>query len=154
MKSYRQVRQMIHRGWPGKRSDCPTITHAYWHCYQDLTEVDGLILKGDRIVIPKSMRNDLLRRIHEGHMGIEKCKRRARQSIYWPHINNQIEQLVGHCEECRKLLPSKPVEPLLHYPLPERPWQQVGYDLFHFAINTYVVIVDYYSLWPEIYKLT
>ena len=89
----------------------------------------------------------MLKRIHEGHMGIEKCKRRARQTIYWPHINNQIEQLVGNCEECRKLLPSKPAEPLLNHPLPERPWQQVGSDLFHFGNSTYVCEGYYKTKW-------
>jgi len=47
----------------------------------DLSVVDGMLLKQNRIVIPQSLRQDMLSRIHGGHLGMEKCKRRARDSI-------------------------------------------------------------------------
>ena len=39
------VLQMIKQGWPKHRNQCPLLTKPYWHCHQDLTEIDGLILK-------------------------------------------------------------------------------------------------------------
>ena len=95
----------------------------------------------------------MLQHILEGHMGIAKCKRRARQCIYWPGIYSQIEDTVQGCEECMKLLPSKPADPLLNQTIPERPWQIVGADLLQWSNKTYIVIVGYYSLWPEVYQL-
>ena len=144
---------MVHKGWPSTIRECPEAIRPFWHCRHDITETKGLILKGSQIVIPASMRRDMLDRIHEGHLGMEKCKRRARQCLYWPNMNNQIEQKIQRCGECAKLLPSKPAEPLLPHECPEKPWQKVGSDLFHWAGKMYVIIVDYFSLWPEVYLL-
>ena len=79
------------------------------------------------------MRREILGKIHEGHLGAEKCKRSAHQSVFWPGLDNQIEQVVGRCETCLKSLPSKPIVSLLPHELPTRPWQKVGSDLFQFA---------------------
>ncbi len=136
---------VLHKGWPSTIRECPETIRQFWHCRQDITETKGLILKGSQIIIPASMRRDMLDRIHEGHLGMEKCKRRARQCVYWPNMNNQIEQKIQRCGECTKLLPSKPAEPLLPHECPERPWQKVGSDLFHWAGKMYVIIVDYFS---------
>ena len=144
---------MVHKGWPSTIRECPEAIRPFWHCRHDITEIKGLILKGSQIVIPASMRRDMLDRIHEGHLGMEKCKRRARQCLYWPNMNNHIEQKIQRCGECAKLLPSKPAEPLLPHECPEKPWQKVGSDLFHWAGKMYVIIVDYFSLWPEVYLL-
>ena len=38
--------------------------------------------------------------------------------------------------------------------LPDYPWQKVGSDLFHFNRATYLLVVDYYSCYPEIMKLS
>eukprot|EP00794_Sanderia_malayensis_P002412 gene2412-2781_t len=148
--SLQELIKMIHKGWPSTIRECPANVHPFWHCRHDMTEPNGLILKGSQIVIPASMRRDMLDRIHEGHLGMEKCKRRARQCIYWPNMNNQIEQKIQRCGECTKLLPSKPTEPLLPHECPEKPSQKVGSDLFPWAGKVYVIIVDYFSLWPEV----
>ena len=152
-RNLQAVIKHIHQGWPQYKRDCAPAAHPYWHCHQDLTEAQGIVLKGDKIVILEKMRKDMLQRIHEGHMGIEKCRRRARQCIYWPGINTQIEETVQKCEECTSLLPSKPVEPLMNQTLPDRPWQKVGSDILQWASKSYIVIVDYFSLWPEVYPL-
>ena len=80
----------------------------------------------------------MLKRIHEGHMGISKCKRRARQCLFWPHITNDIEQMVRKCKECAKLLPSKPNETLMTHQVPSTPWTKVGSDLFDYAGKQYI----------------
>ena len=49
------LREIIMHGWPEKRSDCPAYLHAYWNYRDELTVSNGLILKGTRIVIPKSL---------------------------------------------------------------------------------------------------
>ena len=68
---------------------------SYWNFRGDITYtyLNGLVLKGDRIIIPSVMRRETLSKIDEGHLGAEKCKRRAHQSE--PGLNNQIEQVVG-----------------------------------------------------------
>ena len=55
---------------------------------------DGLVLKGTRIIIPNKKREDILKLIHEGHLGLSKCKMRAKETVYWLGINEQLEQLI------------------------------------------------------------
>ena len=63
----------ITKGWPLSIHDCTNVSD-YWNMRNELTYINGLILKSSRIVIPQVMRSDLLHRLHEGHLGMEKCK--------------------------------------------------------------------------------
>ena len=64
--------------------------------------MDGLILKGTRIIIPDECRDEVLGKLHEGHFGIDRTKLRARDSVYWLQINRDIETLVKSCEKCQE----------------------------------------------------
>ena len=63
-RNLQAVIKHIHQGWPQHKRNCAPAAHPYWHCYQDLTEAQGIVLKGDKIVIPKSMQKDMLQRSH------------------------------------------------------------------------------------------
>jgi hypothetical protein len=65
-----------------------------------------------RIIIPLKLRKEILSQTHAGHMGHEKCKRRARQVVFWPGMNHEIDTLVNQCEACQKHQHQHPVEPL------------------------------------------
>ena len=96
----RDLQEVIIRGWPKTRTDIPIILRPFW-CYRDeLSVEDGVILKGERVVIPQSMQADVIQRIHAGHQGIEKCKMRARTSVFWNGINNDLEDVVKRCAVC------------------------------------------------------
>ena len=58
---------------------------------------DGLLVRGDRIVVPFSLRKQILERIHEGHMGVAKCRECAAQSVWWPRIEKDIKSWVASC---------------------------------------------------------
>ena len=122
--------RVINEGWPDKRKQSDDRIKMYWDYRTDLSLFDGLILKGCQIVIPPTLRREILDRIHTGHQGIVKCKRRARGSCFWPNMNKQIEQIVASCGECQRLQASKETPPLLPHDVPEKPWQKVGTDLF------------------------
>ena len=94
----------------------------------------------------------MLDRIHTGHQGITKCRERARQSIWWPGLSKQLEEMVKCCTECCKTQTQR-FEPLIPSCLPELPWQKIGTDLFEWNQNTYLLIVDYYSRFIEISRL-
>ena len=96
------------------------------------------------------MRADVLERLHNAHQGMDRTKRRARQSCYWPGMNNQIENIVNKCKECLKFKPAKMKEELKPRPVPTRPWEKVGSDLFELQRKNFLIITDYYSLWPEV----
>ena len=91
------LREIIMHGWPEKRSNCPASLHAYWNYRDELTVADGLILKGTRIVIPESLQPDVMKQQHYAHQSSEKCKLRAKGSVFWANINRDIEELVKGC---------------------------------------------------------
>ena len=61
---------------------------------------DGLIMKGEKIVIPRAMRSSLLELVRAGHMGVENNLKRACGLMFWPIISNDITQLVLNCTTC------------------------------------------------------
>ena len=91
----------IGRGCPETRKQTPCEIYDYWNYRDELSEVDGILLKQDKIIIPLSMRGNMLERIHESHMGIEKSKRRARDIMFWPRMNEQIKAVVSKCKTCQ-----------------------------------------------------
>ena len=75
-------------------------------------------------------------------------------SVWWPVITRDIKHVVGACEHCRVHKPSQQREPPMTTLLPTRPWQRVAVDLCLPQGNDYTVVVDYYSRWIEILRLS
>ena len=113
---YQTLIATITEGFPTKPALLPPATRAFWQVRQDLCVVDGLVLKGCQIVIPTSMRKDILAELHSSHQGIERTKRRARQTVFWPAINADIKSTVEACEPCQLYQPSQQKESLRHDP--------------------------------------
>ena len=118
-----------------------------------LTIIDGLLLRGKRIVVPDKLRADVLTCLHDGHLGVTKCTDMARESVWWPGITRDIENMVRDCHECEKHHRAR-VEPMTVRDYPDRPWQIVGCDFMMHKNNTYLVVVDYYSRDLEIMLMT
>ena len=95
---------------------------------------------------------EMLERLHKGHLGLVKCRRRASQSVWWPGLGNQIEELIVNCSTCRQHEHNR-AEPLLPSELPIYPWQKVVSDLLEYKKGQYLVVVDYYSRYVELAKL-
>ena len=84
------LRHYIHMGWPIDRRMLPQELHTFWNYREDLSMENGLITKGARLLIPSTLRRKVLEQIHDGHLGIEKCMLKARDSVFWPGIFNDI----------------------------------------------------------------
>ena len=96
------LKHMITNGWPNSIKEVPPEIYAYWTLQEELTIEDGLVLKGTQIVIPNSKHKQILLLIHEGHLGLGKCKLHCKHMVYWLGINEQLEKLVLNCELCLK----------------------------------------------------
>ena len=92
----------------------------------------------------------MLEIIHEGHLGVEKCKRRARRVLYWLNMNNDIEELASRCETCNIHQSSQTKEPIMQHHIPSKPWLKLGADLFNMNGREYLLVIDYYSNYPEV----
>ena len=147
------LRDTILDGWPDARNSCPPKIVDFWNHRDELSYIDGLLLKGSKIVIPRSLRTKILESIHTGHMGIEKCLKCARSAVFWPCMTNDITELVSKCSVCITYRNSNPKEPLQPYPTPDYPWQTVAADLFRWDDKDFIVVTDYYSRYFEVAQL-
>ena len=134
-------------------NNVPVMLREYWKVRHNLHSADHLIFMNRRIVIPASMRSEILKSIHTGHMGIEKSKARARACVYWPAMYHAIELAVKQCPTCNKYATANQKEPMLPHPVPSRPWEKVGVDYFTLAGKDYLLIVDYFSKYPEVLQM-
>lgn len=64
--------------------------------------------------------------LQEAHLGIVKCKERARDVLFWPGMSKQIEDIVLKCAIFNK---SNVKEPFLCHDIPDRSWAKLGMDL-------------------------
>ena len=94
----------------------------YWKVRNSLSLHNGLLLYHSRIVVPDSLQDETLEKIHEGHQGIKRCRAIFNSSVWWPGVSRNIEEKIRNCTSCAKEnVPKK--EPLLTTPLPDYPWQ-------------------------------
>ena len=152
-RSLREHKETIKSGWPETKLQTPAIIRVYWNARDELSELDGIILKGDTILVPPSMRKEMLDGIHQGHMGIEKSKRRARDVLYWPGMNSQISDKIARCTICLEHQRQNTKEPMIPFRIPSKPWEMVATDIFTWDKCEYLVIADYYSRFFEMAKL-
>ena len=144
-----KVMEYVEQGWPTYLSSVDTLIQPYFERKGLLTINKGYLMLGTKLIVPLSQQLKVLEDIHRGHLGITKCQARARGSLWWPGMNKSIEDMVKKCRECKEEA-NKKHEPLRPSATPERPWQILGTDLFHLNGNNYLIIMDYYSRYPEV----
>ena len=147
------VKQYVLTGWPNSIKDCIEPAKSYFSQRDNLFVVDDILLFGTRIIIPRKLRPELLERIHVGHQGQSRCKNLARKSVYWLHMNQDIDEMVRKCEPClmKRSFPKK--EPLRPDSVPERAWQRISVDKFKAKGREYQLITDYFSKYVEVEML-
>ena len=142
------------KGWPNDRNMVLPAARSYWQIRNDLFLEDGLVILEDRVVVPVSLRAKVLKSLHTAHLGIEKTKARARQTVYWPGLTNDIVQLVSECRTCERHSANNFKEPLIPHKIPELRFQKVSVDILDLEGNSYLVLEDNLSKWLEIKQLS
>lgn len=145
---------LIVDGWPTDKRDLPAGTAPYFDMRESLSVVDGIVMRGETIVIPPSLRSDMKSRLHSAHLGYQSMLRRARATIFWPGMSADIKQLADTCEVCQENKPRNQPEPLTQHCEGNRPWEKIGLDLFQLHGKDYLVSVDYVSHFIECDLLT
>ena len=148
------VSEYVLNGWPEVIGNDDGLS-KYWAARGYLSVVDGgLLLYNDRLVIPESLRKEMLIRIHsEGHLCLGKCRRRAHDSVWWPNLGPDLKGWIDNCSFCLRHSRQQRAEPLKPTVLPERPWLKIGADLCSYKGSEFLIVVDYYSRWIEIVYL-
>ena len=146
--------ETIARGWPEHKNSLPGPLTPYFDYRDELTAQDGIILRGERVVIPHSMRAEMKEKAHAGHLGIATCLRRARDVIFWPGMSAELRQYIGACATCATYADRQPTEPLVITEVPVKPWQRVATDLLSWGGEDHLVTVDTHSNFFEVDKLS
>ena len=114
---------------------------------------DGVIFFGERLLVPTSMKEEYLQRIHEGHIGINKCQARAKECLYWNGMMKEINEFIGDCRECLMNARAYADEPMLSHSAPSYPWQLISSDLFEVDAHNYILVADNFSKMPFVKRM-
>ena len=127
---------------------------CYAKIFPELTVLNGVVMLQQRLVIPRTLRENVLLFLHSAHAGTAAMISRAQCSVYWPEINKDIANVRQSCSSCHEFAPSNPRTDLIQEPdLPSFPFQVICSDFFEWGGKTYLIIVDKYSNWLSILKL-
>ena len=148
-----KLKNIITAGWPDSKDDINAELKLYWSYIEELAVIDGIILKGRHIIIPNSLRQQVLNQLHTKHMGIEKTKLLPCKCVYWYSINADIKKYIKQSLTCLEFQLMQPKENIIHHDLPLRPWEVVGADIVHFNNVNCLCVVDYNSKFPIIRRL-
>eukprot|EP00731_Ephydatia_muelleri_P009993 Em0005g579a len=147
------LRRGLGQGWPSNISQVSLPLRPYRNVRDLLTVQDGVIYKGGQVVVPLELRGQILQRLHMSHQGTESTLRRARDSVYWPGMTEDVKRVCSQCTVCEMDSPALPKEKHLAHYIPQKPWVKVGIDLFRFKGKDFLLIVDYLTDYFEISAL-
>ncbi|KAL8567032.1 hypothetical protein ACOMHN_027461 [Nucella lapillus] len=141
---------VITEGWPEKKNDVPEKIRMYFDVRDTLSEQDGVILKGEIILVPPALQTEMKKRLHAAHLGYDSMLRRERELLYWPGMAQDIRQIAESCEACQHFKPQNQKETLKQHAESQEPWTKIGVDLFEVRGHQYLVTVDYFSTFIEV----
>ena len=149
-----KLKEIIMSGWPVQKNDVPLEIRTYFPYRDELTVQDGVVIRGERLVVPKSLRAKMTEKCHAGHLGINASLRRARDALFWPGISADVRNYVETCGVCASMPVKLTPEPVITNDVPDRPWQRVGSDIMSFDSRNYLITTDCHSTFFEIDQLT
>ena len=112
----------IMMSWPNSPEKLPRSLLRYHTELIYLSFIDGIVIHGDRIFIPKAMRSDILEQLHKSHQGLERICERAHYAVWGPGISHGLKTISENCAECRQHHPLQRHEPLRPSQQPTSPW--------------------------------
>ena len=122
--------------------------------FAELTILNGVLMIQQRLVVPKSLQNRVLKFLHSAHAGVSTMMSRSLNSVYWPNLKSDLERIRATCSSCNLAAPSNSAtDPIPEPDLPAYPFQIICSDFFDYKGKSYVICVDKYSNWLSVFKL-
>ena len=144
----------ISNGFPEDKSHLAPELKTYWPYRDELSVENGVIYRGTRVVIPATLRHQITERLHASHLGAQTTLRKARDSVYWPTIQNDIYNTCEQCATCQEHKPANTKEPMRSQPIPTRRWQVCSTDLFTLRGKEYLIVVDNLTKYWDLEQLS
>ena len=150
--SLQQVAKLVEKGWPA-RHEVPDVAMPYYSVRALLTLDNDLLFKDNQLVVPSSMRDEMMDCAHKSHGGIGACLRRMRECIFWPVMSKNMKERISTCEICLTHADSQMKEPIIQHDIGETPWSKIGADLCELHGRMLLVVTDYYSNFISVKRL-
>lgn len=150
--SMKLLREIVMKGWPDSIKSCDKAIRMYWPFRDELGIDDKYLCKGTRVIIPDDVKRaqaEMLNRLHEGHLGVNRTLCKAREAIFWPNMTKDIIKLIGNCGPCQKVANSNTKEIIFQRDLANLPWEIIAADIFELDQKYYLVVVDDFSGFVE-----
>ena len=96
------LKDIVLSGWWNNLLDMPNDVQTFWTFRDKIGIQNGIIYKGWKVIIPKSMRNEMPEKIHKSHLGIAASIQKAHDVMYWPNMSNDITSYIRSCTMCNK----------------------------------------------------
>ena len=150
--SLQHVAKLVQKGWPA-RHEVTDIAMPYYSVRSLLTLDNDLLFKDNQLVVPSSMRDEMMDCAHKSHGGIGACLRRMRECIFWPGMSKNMKERISTCEICLSHADSQMKEPIIQHDIGETPWSKIGADLCELHGRMLLVVTDYYSNFISVKRL-
>jgi hypothetical protein len=147
------LNQLIADGFLGEMKDYPVNLQRYWSMQDELYTVENVPFKGQKMLIPTILRQQVLEGLHAANQGVTGMLANARSRFFWPGLDAQVRQLRSRCKQCNEHAPSQREEPPIAPPPPEYPFEKVVTDLFTLEGHTFLAYADRLSGWLEVERL-
>ena len=152
-KLLQQLKRQTQENWPEKNKVKEELKE-YYAIRHDITKIDELLYKDNRLIVPTSLRKEFMMLAHQSHGGICACLRRVRESIYWPRMTLEMRELIKTCETCKTYPEAKiSKEPLMSHEIGTTPWTKLGIDIFYIEGRALLVISDYFTNYITVRRL-
>ncbi len=147
-----QILTFVLTGWP---SECHKEDwKPYFRLKAELTVLDGCLLWGNRVIIPRKGEDAALTELHAGHQGITRMKSLARSYMWWSGMDAKIEREVQGCSPCQSVRHMPAKAPLHPWEWPKKPWSRLHADYAGpFMGSMFLVVVDAHSKWIEVVQV-
>ena len=139
-------------GFPCDKKNLLTDLHEVWPHKEMLSIESGLITCGNTIIVPKEMRPEMFQYVHEGHQGKERCLLRARNTVFWPKMTYDVQQLKEKCIICQEHGKLQPIIGTTQE-LPPFPWHTSATDIFYWKRMDFLIVADAFSKYIIVRKL-
>ena len=145
-----RVKSWLRSGWPSEK--LAVSFQPFVRRRDELSVEEGCVLWGHRVVVPEKGWSRVLDVLHEVHPGIGRMKSFSRGYVWWPGIDEQIENCVKECNECQLSRKSPPPVPMHPWSWPDRPWSRIHVDYAGpFEGKMFLLIMDVHSKWLEVH---
>lgn len=147
-----KVMYYVRVGWPKNFSPSSEF-QPFFSRREELSLEQGCLIWGHPVIIPRKLRSLLLKELHSTHIGIVRSKMLARSYFWWPKIDEEIESIIKFCKQCQFNQNKPHSAPMSAWPSAHTPWERIHIDFLEYGKLNYLIVVDAFSNWPEVFKM-